>query len=96
MEGLLQKVVIALLSVVLTGAGAWLTWGREVRSESKVIDLIETHSPYIEDRKLFERSLVQLDELTEAVGELTITMKGFSIVLQHQLDQDHHDDEENR
>lgn len=86
MEGLLQKIVIALLSVVLTGAGAWLTWGREVRSESKVIDLIETHSPYLEDRKLFERSLVELEKLSEAVTKLTITMEGFSIVLQHELD----------
>ena len=91
MEGLLQKLVIVLLSVVFTGAGAWLTWGREVRSESKVIDLIETHSPYLEDKKLVERSLVQLDKLTEAVVKLTITMEGFSVVLQHQLDQDHHD-----
>ena len=93
MEGW-QKVLFAvLLSVLVTVGGSWVAWGRDSRSESKVIDLIETHSPYIKDQRLFERSLVEIRDLKDAVIKLTVTMEGFAIVLQHQLDNDHHDED---
>ena len=89
MEGLYQKFIIVLLSVVLTGAGAWLTWGREVRSESKVIDLIETHSPYLEDRKLFEKNLEESAELRRTLIDLAGAVRELTVKVDHVI-QTHH------
>ncbi len=69
-----RMVIGALLTTLLLGTGAWVTWAQKVAqkpSEAKVIELIETHSPYNVDRRHIEDQSLHIGKLDESVQELT-------------------------
>lgn len=68
----LIAVVSVLTGALITGAGTWLAWGSAVVTEPKVIELIETRSPYLEDRKVLLKQCDEIDELTKEVQELKV------------------------
>lgn len=68
-ERLTSALIGAMVGAVLSAGGAYLTWAKDVRSESEVIRLIEAHSPYIEDRKLL---LERLEDLKKFSNDLEI------------------------
>ena len=78
-----RMVVPLLIGALLTGAGAWVTWARTVPSKAEVIELIETRSPYLQDRRLLEeRTGKELTKLREEVEELSVQMSRLSAVLE--------------
>lgn len=56
-----------LLAALVSGAGVWVVWARQVTTESQVIELIETRSPYREDRK---ELAYRMEEQTERSKDL--------------------------
>ena len=69
MEGYTKIVIAALLGVTLSGAGAWVTWGRNAIGEPKVIELIETQGPYVRDKRYLES---KVDQAAEEIGDLRL------------------------
>ena len=69
MEGYVRLVIAALLGTLLTGAGTWVTWGRNIVDEPKVIELIETRSPYVQDRRYLEKTAETIEEVRLEVVE---------------------------
>jgi hypothetical protein len=87
-------IIAALLGCVVTGAGAWLTWASDVVTEAKAIDLIEIHSPYVEDRKILINHLNEAAELRKELSELVALTRELNVKLDiytvdHEID-DHH------
>jgi hypothetical protein len=82
--GTVTKVVLAaLVSAVLTGVGAWLTLARDVVTEAQAIDLIESRSPYLEDRKLLEKNLWEVAELRQDMTDLTLAVRELAVEMKH-------------
>jgi len=72
----------ALVGIVVSGAGAWVTWGRSVRSEAEVIELIETHNPYLEDRKILFQGLEELSKIRLILDEQRMETVAIRVLLQ--------------
>lgn len=83
MNGGLTKIALGvLLGAAVTGAGAWLTWASDVVTEAKAIDLIETHSPYLEDRKLLMKGLEDIGEIAEDADAARLELTAIRTLLQ--------------
>ena len=86
MNGGLVKVVLgALVGLVVAGAGAWFALAGDVVTEAQAIDLIEVHSPYIEDRKLLLLNAEETKKLREAVSDLAVSMAKFTLALEYEM-----------
>lgn len=72
MKGLQAAVLGALIGAVASGAGAYLTWAKDIQSRDDVIQIIETQSPYIEDRKVLAEALTEIKGLRNDVQELAL------------------------
>jgi Tfp pilus assembly protein PilO len=88
-EGLPKLIIAALLGVVVTGAGAWLTWASDVVTEAKAIDLIELHSPYRDDRALVKEALSEVKELRKELFEHQEEFKELAAELKTELRMHH-------
>jgi hypothetical protein len=62
------------MGALVSGAGAWVTWGRSVVTEPEVIELIETRSPYLYEQQLLKH---QIQELRNDVKELSDMVKTY-------------------
>ena len=82
MKELPRLLIAALLGTVLTGAGAWLTWARDVVTEAKAIDLIERHNPYLEDRKILFQGLEELAAIRRIMDEQRMETVAIRVLLQ--------------
>ena len=78
---LVYVVLGGLLGALLSGAGVWVTWGRSVVDEPKVIELIETRSPYVLDKRLLLDNGVKLKELEQAVRSLELEVRELKTLL---------------
>ena len=63
MARVMPLVVAALLGALVSGASAWVTLGRQMVTRDEVLQIVEAHSPYLEDRKGVARAIAQLDQL---------------------------------
>jgi len=61
-------IITALLSIVLTGGGAWFTWGRQSMSRTEVAEMIRTQDPYIADRQTVQQLISDVRELRQTVN----------------------------
>ncbi len=82
MNGATKVLLRALLGTVITGAGAWLTWASDVVTEAKAIDLIETHSPYLEDRKILLKGLEDIGDIAEDADAARLELTAIRTLLQ--------------
>jgi len=67
-----RAIVALLVGALLTGAGAWVTWARTIPSKAEVIELIETRSPYVVDRKLLEDNAERQKRMEERLQDLEV------------------------
>ena len=82
MKELPRLLIAALLGIVISGAGAWLTWARDVVTEAKAIDLIERHNPYLEDRKILFQGLEELKTIRQILLEQQMETVAIRVLLQ--------------
>ncbi len=82
-----------LLAALISGAGAWVVWARQVPTEGQVLELIETRSPYVEDRKELAYRVTEqtakVRTLEEKVGDLQRDISEVKTLLKtliHQVD----------
>lgn len=79
----------ALLSIVLTGGGAWFAWGRQTVSRTDVSEMIRTQDPYLADRETVRQLKASVDGLTQRVqvqGEQLARMSAILEQVERQLD----------
>lgn len=62
----------ALLGALISGAGTWITFAREVVPRDEVIELIQTRSPYVPDKRVLGDAIEQMHMLAE--GQQIIRM----------------------
>jgi predicted RND superfamily exporter protein len=62
MESLLQPIIISLITFIAGIIGYWLMFGRNLVTRTEVSTMIQTESPYLEDRKFIQESLKNNDE----------------------------------
>ena len=66
-----QTLAISVIGILLTAAISFNAWAvsavYERPTEEKVIELIQVHSPYAEDRKLILQSLERIEELLQGL-----------------------------
>lgn len=86
-SGLWRVIAVALISVVVTGAVAWLGFAKDAPDRREVTTMIErgacqepevrrivvTASPYVQDRAVIRKSI---DDLEATVDALDITVDG--------------------
>jgi hypothetical protein len=66
-NGWRHVLITALLSIVLTGGGAWFAWGRQTVSRIDVAEMIRTQDPYLADRETVRQLQLSVDRLMERV-----------------------------
>ena len=94
--GVGKLVVGALVGLVVAGAGAWFTLAGDVVTRAQAIDLIEVHSPYIEDRKVLLLNAEETIKLREAVSDLAVIMEKFTLRLEYEMEAHHPEHPEDR
>ncbi len=67
-NGLWKHVAYILISLFVAGAASWLAFGANKVGRVEVVDIVNTHSPYIEDRKLLNTNLERMSTAIEAQG----------------------------
>ena len=68
-NGLWKVVAVALISLVAAGACSWLAFGASTIDRGEAVEIVKTHSPYNEDRKLLTTSLNRMSDAIEKQGE---------------------------
>lgn len=81
-------IIGALVVALLSGTGYWVTWGSELITEPKVIELIETRSPYLIDRKLLLDQKLRLEDLDKSLDELKLEVRELKTMLRLVLEVD--------
>lgn len=89
MSRLVTITLSVLMGALISGAGAWVTWGRSIVDEPKVIELIETRSPYLYDKKLLLERLHKLDSLEDSVDEVKGDIRELKVLIQRYLQENH-------
>lgn len=83
MEHIWQYIATTCVGIILTGIGFWFTFAQKCISKDEVMELLENHSPYLQDRQfIMERLAVNketqaalssaLQRNTEVMNELKI------------------------
>lgn len=94
-----QNVATTSIGIIVTMLGFWFTIGRKMATHSEVCDLIETRSPYLQDRHLIMERLnsnkeiqtafaTALQKNTEVLNELKIqlaTLSNTLVALEHRI-----------
>jgi len=70
MRRVTELTLAAVLGALVSGAGAWVTLGRSVTTRADVVELIETRSPYIEDKRILNDAIEQLHMLADGQHRL--------------------------
>ena len=65
-------VAAALLGALISGAGTWIAFAREVVPRDEIIGLIQSRSPYVPDKRVLGDAIEQMGMLAE--GQQTIRM----------------------
>lgn len=81
MEWFPRMVAAALVGAVVTGAGAWITWGRNIQSRDDVIAIVEQHNPYLEDRKVLELAVTEMGKLRDELIKVRIDLTALRVQL---------------
>jgi DNA-binding transcriptional MerR regulator len=80
-----RLVIAALLGALLSGAGAWITWGRSVLNANEIKEIVKTQSPYVVDKKAIEQrtkeNTEELKKLREEIKELSGDSKEIKALL---------------
>lgn len=63
-----SRIIIgALFAALISGAGLWVAWARTVPTTAEVKELIQTQSPYLEDRKVLVEQGERIEKLEDHV-----------------------------
>lgn len=81
MEWLPRMLAAALVSAILTGGGAWITWGRNVQTRTDVIEIVENYNPYLQDRKAIAAAMDEMSRLREELVRVRIDVTALRVQL---------------
>jgi len=76
-------VLAALLGAVVSGASAWISWGRNTVARAEVIELIETRSPYLRDQRAFNDAMEQIHMLADGQQVIREELAKLHVMVQH-------------
>jgi predicted RND superfamily exporter protein len=88
-----QNMATTSIGIIVTMVGFWLTIGKKMTTRAEVCELIESHSPYIQDRQFIMERLnsnkeiqtafaTALQKNTEVLNELKIQIATLGHTLQ--------------
>jgi len=58
--------------MIVTGAGYWITIGRDKIDRREAIEIVQTYSPYVRDKAVIDQLRRTVETLGTAVGTLTV------------------------
>ena len=68
----------SLISVILTGAAAWFSFGRNAVTKEEMVTYVSTSSPYLRDQGILQMSL---NAQKEDIAKLTTQVEGLNALI---------------
>ena len=69
LNGYWKAIAIALVSMFAAGAVSWISFGANTINRDEAIEIVNTHSPYLEDRKLLNATLGRVSDTMDKQGK---------------------------
>jgi hypothetical protein len=76
-------VLTNLISVIITGATFWLSYGRKLITKDEVEKLIDESGPYVQDRQYIQSALSRFELLGNIILELKVEIVRLRATLEH-------------
>lgn len=88
MNGGAKIIFAATIGALVAGGGAWFTLAGDVVTEAQAIDLIEVHSPYVEDRKIMLQGLEEVKGMRDDMRRMRQDMTALVVLMMDKAKKD--------
>lgn len=82
-DNIWKMVSIGAISVLVSGAGYWLVFARNVATQESVKEIIQIYSPYIQDRQLIQKSVNLTEKNSEDISHMRASIAAINTNLEN-------------